>query len=325
MHRNSERSDEEAILEVIKTDLKSYLAKDKKTWEKGWVHDTRMTSFMECGTLQIARGYEAFRNNVFAAMDCFPTPSEPIVQRENLCIHVNGDMAWATFDQIVTNADDPVAPPNFSHNFRLFEKIQSDWQVVFHGVWALPERTAADPTVEVDVDARILWMNPDALDALTAFEGLSVSHGKLRASRPEWDKALRAAITQADSLRAYGAFNSAARPDQQQVRFPVLLGEDENGRALFCFVRVANGRTYVSFGKNSAVRSQIELAAAVYGLSGTQIKLAQIIAEGGDLSKAADVMDITINTAKTHLSRMFDKTQARSQLELLRVFLSFSE
>jgi DNA-binding CsgD family transcriptional regulator len=310
------------ILKVIEADLKSYLAKDKDGWEQNWAHDPRMTSIMECGTLQVARGYEQFRENVFAAMDAVPSPSTPIVERENLRIEVDGTLAWAVFDQIVGNTSDPAAPPNFSHNFRLLEYTNQRWRIVFHGVWSLPERNGSDATVEVDADGRVLWMNAEAMATLKSSSGLTVSAGKLRAQRPKWDKSLRAAYTRASELRNYGVFNAARSSGQQHVRFPVVLGEDKDERLLLCFVWVESGRIYVSFGKNAMLSDQIELAATIYGLTEAQVRLAGLITEGSDLEEAAASMNISINTVKTHLRRMFDKTEARSQLELLRLFLS---
>lgn len=317
--------DQNAILTVIEADLENYLARDKDAWEESWVHDDRMTSFMECGTLQIARGYETFRQNVFDAMESYPSPGGQTAERDNLAIHVLGNVAWAVFDQTVSNTSDPVAPPMFSHNFRLLEKIDGDWRIVFHGVWSLPERGSSDPTVEVDEDGRVLWMNPQAMETLPTFEGLTISNGKLRARHSGWDRELRLAIKRASKLKNYGRYNGASSEGRHNVRFPVLLGEGEDNQALLCFVRVANGRTYVSFGKSAILVEQIDLVSRVYGLSAAQVQVARLVAEGANLAEAADRMAISVNTVKTHLARMFEKTGVHSQIELLRFFLSFSD
>ncbi len=316
-------TDEGQVLRVIQADLSTYLARDKEAWSKHWAQDERMTSFMECGSLQIARGFAEFRDNVYLAMDASPGPTSPDIKRENVNIHVDGDVAWAIFDQIVSDTNDPVAPPNFSHNFRLLERANEAWRIVFHGVWSHPVRDMEHPTIEVDNDGRVQWMNVSAVQRLKSFAGLMVSAGKLRALRPAWDKTLKETITRAGELKNYAIFNKVASGSGQPISYPVFLGEDEAGSVLLCFVVIADGRIYVSFGNHSTLERQIETAGMIYGLSNTQKQLAGHIADGLDLTEAADAMEISINTARTHLRRMFDKTDVRSQIDLLRLFLSF--
>lgn len=322
LSRNIADSDQAIILRVIEADLQSYLSRDKELWAQNWVQDERMTSIMECGSLQVARGFAEFRENVFQAMDASPSPSAPEVTRENLSIEVIGDLAWAVFDQIVADTDDPVAPPNLSHNFRLLERENDSWRIVFHGVWAHPLRNRSRPTVEVENDGSVQWMNCAAQERLKTFEGLTISAGTLRASRPIWDKKLREAIARASDLRNYAKYNKASSDSNRPINYPVLLGEDENTAVLLCFVEIAQGRIYVSFGNHSALESQIKMAGMIYGLSVAQMDIAGRIANGSDLAGAASEMGISVNTARTHLRRMFDKTDARSQIDLLRLFLS---
>ncbi|MEM9573813.1 MAG: helix-turn-helix transcriptional regulator [Pseudomonadota bacterium] len=298
------------------------MARDKTAWELNWAHDERMTSFMECGTLQIARGYEEFRRNIFQAMDADPEPSFPEVVRENLSIEIVGDLAWVVFDQIVSDTRDPVAPPNLSHNFRLLERRKGEWRIVIHGVWAHPFRNSVQPTIEVEENGSVQWMNSAADERLKTFEGLTVSAGQLRASRPIWDKKLRAAIERVAKLRNYAEFNKVAAHPDQLTSYPVLLGEDDSGAVLLCFVQIAKGRIYVSFGDHTALDSQIKKAGSLFGLSDAQMDIAARIANGADIAGAAEQMGISVNTARTHLRRMFDKTDAISQIDLLRLFLS---
>jgi DNA-binding CsgD family transcriptional regulator len=52
------------------------------------------------------------------------------------------------------------------------------------------------------------------------------------------------------------------------------------------------------------------------------MRLAALIVEGCDLTRAADQLGISANTARTQLQRMFDKTGVRSQPALVRMLLS---
>jgi DNA-binding CsgD family transcriptional regulator len=106
------------------------------------------------------------------------------------------------------------------------------------------------------------------------------------------------------------------------MTYPVLLGENENGAVLLCFVQIADSRIYVSFGNHPTLERQIKMAGMIYGLSDAQMHIAGQISDGSDIAEAASEMGISVNTARTHLRRMFDKTDARSQIDLLRLFLS---
>lgn len=55
-------------------------------------------------------------------------------------------------------------------------------------------------------------------------------------------------------------------------------------------------------------------ARAVYGLSPAQTRLAHLIVDGQNLNEAAEVYQVSVNTLRTQLQRMFDKTGVRSQV-----------
>jgi DNA-binding CsgD family transcriptional regulator len=58
---------------------------------------------------------------------------------------------------------------------------------------------------------------------------------------------------------------------------------------------------------------------STYGLTSAEVRLCQAMLEGKSLSEAASDTRISRNTAKTHLSRVFNKTGVRSQSALLRL------
>jgi DNA-binding CsgD family transcriptional regulator len=58
---------------------------------------------------------------------------------------------------------------------------------------------------------------------------------------------------------------------------------------------------------------------SVYGLSRAEAGLCQALIQGKTLLEASKTLDISRNTAKTHLARVFDKTGVHSQAGLLRL------
>ena len=317
-------TEEDAVRAVLEADLASYMARDKHAWEQHWVQEDRFHSIMECGTMQIAKGYTAFRQNVFAAMDADPDPIEADIRLENMQIDMRGDLAWATFEEVVTDTSNPQAAPNLSHNFRLLERQDGCWRILFHGCWAEPLRDIETPAVEVSETCEVLWMNMSAAACLKTFAGLTVSHGTLRAASRTWDKALRDTVARSHGLTGFGVFNQAASEGGGQVTFPVVLGEDDDGALLICRVRVADGRVYVLFGDDPDLTTQLDVARVIFGLSETQTEIVRLIAQGHDLAAIAGQLGITKNTARTHLRRVFEKVGVSSQIELLRRLVSFS-
>ena len=102
---------------------------------------------------------------------------------------------------------------------------------------------------------------------------------------------------------------------------PVLLGEDDAAGLRVCWVSVESDTIVVSFDDGRQTDQRLAAAAVVYGLSTGQLRLARLVVAGHDLADAARGLGISVNTARTHLQRMFDKTGVRSQRALVRVLL----
>ena len=314
----------DAIRSVLETDIESYLARDRETWLTCWVDDTRFRSVMECGTMQIARSFDEFRQNVFDAMDAEPEPVQADVVFDGLEIHISDNLAWATYEEIVTSTSNPRATPSHSHNFRLLEHKNGEWRIVFHGGWAEPLRDTEDPALEVAVDGSVLWLNKAAEEELTIFEGLALSNGKLRASKPSWNAKLYDAISGAHKLTAFGSYNLAKNAGGGELKYPVVLGENDDGGLMLCWVKVADARVYILFGPGSDLSEQIDIVQAIFSLSNSQTDVVRLIAKGIELSEAAEALGVTKNTARTHLRRVYEKVGVNSQIELLRLVISFS-
>jgi len=58
---------------------------------------------------------------------------------------------------------------------------------------------------------------------------------------------------------------------------------------------------------------------ATYGLTRAEVRLCETLLAGQSLAEAATALNVSRNTAKTHLARIFDKTGIRSQMALLRL------
>lgn len=325
MAKTAELSAEQReILDVIEADLDGYMARDKERWLENWVADEDFQSIMECGTLQIAIGFDAFRKNIFEAMEIEPEPIKANITRENMKIRVRGDLAWATFDQVIIETENPLALANLSNNVRLLERADGRWRIVFHGVWSQALRDTTSPTLEVTAQCNVVWMNQAASTAIASFGALTISQGRLRAANPHWDRDLSSQVLRAHELTAFAKYNRAASAGGGSVTLPVVLGENDDGGSLVCWVKVADGRVYVLFGNNPNLDQQIDVARIIHALSDAQAETIRMIASGSDLAGIAVELGLSINTVKTHLRRVFEKVEVSSQVELLRKLVSFS-
>jgi DNA-binding CsgD family transcriptional regulator len=66
----------------------------------------------------------------------------------------------------------------------------------------------------------------------------------------------------------------------------------------------------------------IARAGRVFGLTAAQIRVAEAIARGHDLSVTAKALQVRPNTVRTHVRRMFERTAVNSQAALVRRLLS---
>jgi DNA-binding CsgD family transcriptional regulator len=69
---------------------------------------------------------------------------------------------------------------------------------------------------------------------------------------------------------------------------------------------------------------RITASGIVFGLSPAQQRLARLLIDGHDLAAAAKDLPVSVNTARTQLQRIFDKTGVHTQSALVRVLLSIA-
>ena len=253
-------------------------------------------------------------------MERFPTKYE-LAERihwERVNVNVIGDMAWVSYDQVGTDTGDDFDVPGVHHELKIFHRIDGAWKI---GCLVLMERTVeheAGPLIEVDADGKVLWMNPPARERIRDHPALVVADGRLRTRRRDCDAALRDALSWAfHQLQFHVPPKLAAK----QAR-SVLLGENEFGAPLHCWVVLEDGKALVSFDNALLVARRIEQAATIYGLSPAQVRLARLIVDGHDLAAASEILVVSVNTLRTHLQRMFDRTGVRGQAALVGVLLS---
>jgi DNA-binding CsgD family transcriptional regulator len=78
----------------------------------------------------------------------------------------------------------------------------------------------------------------------------------------------------------------------------------------------------ISFDDKFLLRGRLEKAASIFGLSPAQLNLAELLASGHELPQAANSLDISVNTVRPQVRRMFEKTQTHNQAALVSQLLN---
>ncbi len=151
---------------------------------------------------------------------------------------------------------------------------------------------------------------------------LTVSAGRLRARRTDWDKPLQDAIAAAGEYHGFFELHRFARETGGGFRYPVILGETDEGGVAAVHLTAKDGATYVTLDASAAIARRLASARVVYGLSDAQFRTASLIAEGHALPRIAQDMGISVNTVRTHLTRLYEKTGVNAQTALVRLLLS---
>jgi DNA-binding CsgD family transcriptional regulator len=309
--------DKEAVLAVIRAETEAWLQRDFEAWASHWVQSPqtrRLESWVSLG-VRADEGWEAIASRIRAVMARFPQKLDfsGRVRWEHVNVVIDGNAAWVTFDQIGSDTGE-----DRKRQLRILHRIDGAWKIACVVVMECNVEEARCPLIEVDAGARILWTNRLARERLNGHPGLVAAGGRLRARQRQRDAALREAIGLAlHELQSQRPLNVV--PKQA---WAVSLGADDAAVPLYCWVLLEDGRALVSFDDAATLARRMAGAQEIYGHSRAQVRLARAIVEGHDLAAAAGLLGVSVNTVRTQLQRIFDKTGVRSQTALIRALLS---
>ena len=235
-----------------------------------------------------------------------------------MSIVVNGDSAWAAYDMIGDKTGDGFELAGTTHELKLFVRADGEWKIICVVALQRSMDHESCPLIEVAPDKTVIWMNVHAHDQISNHPVLIISGGRLRARSRSHDAALQEAV---DWASRQWQTHLPPEPPSRPAR-AVILGEDGDAAPVFCWVLIEDGKILVSFNDEQLLKRRIAVAQGIYGLSTAQAQLAALVAQGFDLAAAAEKLGVTVNTVRTHLKRMFDRTGAHSQSALVSTLLS---
>jgi DNA-binding CsgD family transcriptional regulator/ketosteroid isomerase-like protein len=314
-------SEEAAIIALIREETEAFHAMDIDRWMACWIDSERARDVMiddEMGLVTNC-GSETIRSVMDATMKEGLACDAASFTQENHQVSIDRDMAWVVYDGTTTNSRGEV---HETFETRVLERIGGEWKIAYSSFVHCRANKRDGNRIAVDADGRVIWASDVALARLRTHPGLTVSAGRLRARRPGWDSSLQDALRRAAKLHGFFHQMDYMRETGRAFRCPVVLGENDEGGIVTCTVTVRDGATYVDIADEQRVTERIDVAATIFGLSPAQTELAAQIASGLALTQAADHLGISPNTARTHLTRIYEKTGVNSQPALVRLLLS---
>ena len=315
---SDDSADRNSIVTLIHRDRVAFWMRDPEAWADCFVQEPRLVrwGWSRIGGAYQQRGWEAVWRQLRKEFTDLPDPNPQLAHDttiDNLHIDFAGDVAWVTFDQQYPGGHlYRGVEPGRTHEFRVFERGAGGWKIAVSGL-VDSLRTQPPLMLRLGPDGRIEWMGPVARTALDADEDLVIRGGWLRARDARTDRKLQAAI------RWAAAIDSTYMSRRTAV--PIVADAGEGLPVRVWWVIAEDGGIHFSLGDFDRMSERMEIAALVFGLSPAQRRVAELVSEGLTLDEIAARVGVTLNTVRTHLNRVFEKTGVRTRPALMRVLL----
>lgn len=305
------------IVNVIEAETTAFMKHDIDALCNCWVQEPYLqhtTILPYCGVVQV-NGIVGLRNHFLAHFKNNELPdieAESIV-RINWQFVVRENMAWVSFEQLGTELDPASHMSGTQKHTRVLEKISECWKL-FSSTGVLSKLDFYDcPKIQVDGSATILQSSKESEEVVAQHSVLKISGGRLSANFPKDRTLLRNALQlaqrQIDEGRAH-------------LPIPLVFGEETGFDSSLCWVAILDMKIVVLLNHSRLISTTIKIAGQIFGLSVMQIRVAEEIAKGKDLTAVSHSLGVSINTIRTHVKRMFDRVGVSSQKALLKQLLS---
>lgn len=314
--------EEEEILGFLRSEQESYYRGDFEAFAAHWhqgPETRRIISGPQVGT-RVHVGWEELLPRLKEGFRQFPQDfdARELLRWDNVQIQVAGDMAWVTYDQVMLRHVPDLHASPISHEVKIVQRFDGKWKIVcLMGIAPAIGRRDV-PIIELGSDGRVVDINPLGRERLPSHPGLVVSGGRPRARNRTFDADLQSAIKRSMARLA----TNLPRGFYHEVASVVSLGEDDLGRPVFCWIVPEQERVLISFDDDFLLRDRLERAVGTYGLSPSQLSIAGLLASGRDLAAAAEELGVSINTVRTQVRRMFEKTNTHGQVEMVTRLLA---
>ncbi len=311
----------DAIAAVIRADTLAFQKQDFDAWADCWVHDERARDVCvsETAGISILSGWTETASHMKRVFDENLTSKLVDFGQSNLKANIVGNTAWVTFDGWAKHANGGTST---TFETRILERQNHRWKFVYSS-FVLRQYGGPDGLIlGVDATGRVISSTEAGMKALKRHPYLTISAGRLRAHRRDWDKALQLSIGRAAQHHGFFDTHKFSNDMGGPAQYPTILGKRDEGGVAVVHFSIKDCVTYVRLDDGGLVERRLGHAQKVFDISDAQINVARCVASGKNLRDAADELGVTVNTARTHLSRLYEKTGVRTQAALVRLLLS---
>ena len=310
-----------AVMDVIIRETDTFLAQDFDGWAACWVQDARTREICMSSSFgaTVLEGWEKLKDYMGKVTAVGAVCNIAHVGRSNVVATISGDLAHVVFDGRSEKANGQI---EHTHETRVLERDVGVWRILYASFVLSGHQHVDENRLAVDATGGILCAPAQARAHLAAHPGLQISHNRLRATKPAWDKLLQAGLQSAADQHGYFQHYKYMSESGRNFRLPLVFGETDAGNVVVCVLFVRDGITFVETQHDGDLDARLKLAKTVFGLSESQMALAHRIVCGDNLTSAATTLGISVNTVRTHLSRIYTKTGVNSQTALVRTLLS---
>ena len=252
---------------------------------------------------------EAHFTSAFQELEGQPLESEP-VRCENWQFSIGTDMAWVTLDQV--NIPEGTGPGRLNQ-MKILERVDGAWKIA--ATFGIPHRIGyyKCPWVQVDRNAKVIEKSVNLDEELSSHPSLTIIGRRLCCRCKADNRKLRSALVEAD------AFNTKLK---MRAPVPIVLTGLADDQVSLCWVSIADMTIVVLVGDDPLLVEAISVGGDVYELSPAQLRVAEEIARGKDLSSIATILSVQPSTIRTHVRRMFERVNVHSQPALIRALMS---
>lgn len=175
--------------------------------------------------------------------------------------------------------------------------------------------------IAADKSGKVLVANQTAIEELDRGKGLLMRGSQLHASAPNIDTKLQAAVVAAAKNPKHSGETLVVRRGGHLA--PIWIVVAPLGRTLREVVGQEHQVALIFLSLPERLNQPlVTMLKTCYGLTLSEEKLALLIFEGLRLTDAAAHLGVSLNTARTHMKRIYTKTKTNHQSELVRVLLT---
>jgi DNA-binding CsgD family transcriptional regulator/PAS domain-containing protein len=178
----------------------------------------------------------------------------------------------------------------------------------------------------LDRGGRPLFVNRAARGILDSRDGLSLGPDGLAAATGETNRELQRLIAQAAGMdrrpdsRSAGAI-AVARPSERRAFSvlvkPISAADSSSGRK-------RPSTVIFLIDPDRRVKADCDVLRSLFGLTPAESRVAVELMQGESVEETARDLDVSLNTTRTHMKHLFEKTDTHRHRELVRLLLCSS-